>query len=183
MILAHVSLITGSSPSNFFWREDADKGILLVHIFLFLKGRYIGENIRLVYDVMSKLKKLGKRGLIVLLDFEKAFDSLEWGYIFKVLRAYNFENDFIKWVKLHYNDPCSCVINNRFFSQQFLLERGCRQGDPLSPYLFILPIEPLVMDIKSNNNIKGIKIENDQCKSGNMQMILFWKETILCKNV
>ena len=113
---------------------------------------------------MSKLKKLGKRGLIPLIDFEKAFDSLEWGYIFKVLRAYNFGNDFIKWIKLLYNDPCSCVINTGFFSQQFLLERGRRQGDPLSPYLFILAIEPLAIDIKSSNNIKGIKIENAQCK-------------------
>ena len=82
------------------------------------------------------------------------------------MRAYNFGNDFIKWIKLLYNDSCSCVINNGFFSQQFLLERGCRQGDPLSPYLFILAIEPLAIDIKSNNNIKGIKIENDQCKIG-----------------
>ena len=130
----------------------------------FLKGRYIGENIQLVYDVMSKLKKLGKRGLIILIDFEKAFDSLEWGYIFKVLRVRNFGKDFITWIKLLYNDPCSCVINSGFFSQQFLPERGCRQGDRLSPYLFILAIEPLVMDIISHNNIKGIKIENDQCK-------------------
>ena len=94
----------------------------------FLKGRYIGENIWLVYDVMSKLKKSAKRGSIVLIDFEKAFASLEWGYIIKVLRVYNFGNDFIKWIKLLYNDPCSCVINNEVFSQQFLLERGCRQG-------------------------------------------------------
>ena len=89
---------------------------------------FIGENIRLVYDVMSKLKKLGKRGLIVLMDFEKAFDSLEWGYIFKVLRAYNFGIDLKKWTKLLYNDPCSYVINNGLFSQQFLLKRGCRHG-------------------------------------------------------
>ena len=115
---------------------------------------------------MGKRKKLGKRTLIVLIDFEKALDSLELGYIFKVFRAYNFGNDFIKWIKLLYNDPCSCVINNEFFSQQFPLERGCRQRDPLSPYLFIWGIEPLVMDIKSNNIIKGIKIENDQCKIG-----------------
>ena len=76
---------------------------------------FIGENIRLVYDVMSKLKKLGKRGLIVLMDFE-------------VLRAYNFGIDLKKWTKLLYNDPCSYVINNGLFSQQFLLKRGCRQG-------------------------------------------------------
>ena len=115
---------------------------------------------------MSELTRKGKKGLILLIDFEKAFDSLEWGYIFKVLKAYNFGKDFIKWIKVLYNDPCSCVINNGFFSQQFLLERGCRQGDPLSPYIFILAIEPLAMDIKNNNNIRGIKIKKAECKIG-----------------
>ena len=44
----------------------------------FLKDRYIGENIRLVYDIISILKKKGKEGLILPIDFEKAFDSIEW---------------------------------------------------------------------------------------------------------
>ena len=44
----------------------------------FQKDRYIGENIRLVYDIISILKKKGKEGLILLIDFEKAFDFIEW---------------------------------------------------------------------------------------------------------
>ena len=56
----------------------------------FLKGRFIGKNTRLVYDLISYLEKKGKAGLLLLVDFEKAFDSLEWSFIHKVLQKYNF---------------------------------------------------------------------------------------------
>ena len=132
----------------------------------FLKDRYIGENIRLVFDIMFELHKVKKKGLLLLLDFEKAFDSLEWNYINKVLKEYNFGDDFTRWVKTLYNKANSCVINNGFFSEFFELKRGCRQGDPLSPYLFILAIEPLAIEIKENKVIKGITINDVTYKIG-----------------
>ena len=65
-----------------------------------------------------------------------------------------------------YNKANTCVINNGFFSEFFELKRGCRQGDPLSPYIFILAIEPLAMEIKGNKAIKGITINNIIYKIG-----------------
>ena len=82
----------------------------------FLKNRYIGENIHLVYDIMSELNIRQRKGLILLLDFEKAFDSLEWHYIKKVMQKYNFFETFINWFKTVYSGACSCVINNGMFS-------------------------------------------------------------------
>ena len=73
----------------------------------FLQGRYIGENVRLVFDMMSELSHLKKKGLILLLDFEKAFDSLEWSYITEVLKHYNFGEGFIRWFKTLYNKSSS----------------------------------------------------------------------------
>ena len=87
----------------------------------FLKDRYIGENIRLVYDIMLELEVQKKKGLIILLDFEKAFDSLEWKYINKVLQRYNFGTNFIRWFNTLYNNSCSCVTNNGYFSEFFQL--------------------------------------------------------------
>ncbi len=128
----------------------------------FLAERYIGENTRLVYDVMQHLAEKNKKGLIMLIDFEKAFDSLEWNYIEKVLMAYNFGDEFRKWCAILYRDSQSCVINGGHFSKFFNLERGCRQGDPLSPYIFILAAEPLAMSIKNSDRIKGIKIKTGE---------------------
>ena len=61
----------------------------------FLKNRYIGENIRSVYDIMEYLDKKKLGGMLLLIDFEKAFDSIEWDYIDRVLEAYiTLENNF-----------------------------------------------------------------------------------------
>ena len=56
----------------------------------FVKGRYIGENIRLIADVMEQTRKLNLPGILVSLDFQKAFDTLEWSCIRHVLKLYNF---------------------------------------------------------------------------------------------
>ena len=131
----------------------------------FLKDRYIGENVGLVYDIMSTLKISGSKGLLLLLDFEKAFDSLEWSYIKNILQAYNVWKDFIPWFNLLYSGAISCAINNGHFTEFFKLERGCRQGD-LSPYIFILAFEPLARMIALDSEIKGITLKGREFKLG-----------------
>ena len=97
----------------------------------FLKKRYIGENTRLVYDIIASLDNQRGNEIILLADFEKAFDTLEWDYIKTVLKTYNFGPNFIKWFTILYNGACSCVINNGTLSTMFDLERGC-----ISIYLY-----------------------------------------------
>ena len=66
---------------------------------------------------------------------------------------------------MFYNNLSSCVLNNGFFSSPFQLERGVRQGDPLSPYLFLICIEIMAISIRTNENIEGIKIGEDETRS------------------
>lgn len=132
----------------------------------FLKERFIGENTRLVLDIMQHLEEQRRSGMILLADFEKAFHSIEWPYLSKLLNTYNFGASFCKWFSTLYNRVESCLINNGHFSSFFELDRGCRQGDPLSPYIFILAIEPLAMTLKNNKNIKGIKLGETKYKVG-----------------
>ena len=70
----------------------------------FISGRYIGQNIRLLSDIMefSDCKKI--QGILLLVDFEKAFDTLEWSFILKTLDAFNFGDNFKKWVSVLYNN-------------------------------------------------------------------------------
>ena len=77
-------------------------------------------------------------GLLLAIDFEKAFDSLDWTFLNKALSAFNFGQSFIKWVNTFYSNIQSCVMNNGFSSVHFDVMRGVRQGDPLSSYLFII---------------------------------------------
>ena len=131
----------------------------------FIKGRYIGENIRLLFEIIDKAEEENKPGLIFFSDFEKAFDSIDHSYMKKCLKHFNFGNSFIKWVELFYSDAKGCVTNNGFLSNFFSIKRGVRQGCPLSPYLFIICIELLSHKIKSSQDIKGIYIMNKEFKS------------------
>ena len=128
----------------------------------FINGRYIGENIILIYDIMTYTEQHGIPGLVILIDFEKAFDSLSWSFIHKVLDIFNFKISIKNWIKTFYNNSLSCVIQNGILSECFKLERGCRQGDPLSPYIFILCAEILAIIIRNSNNINGIRIDGEQ---------------------
>ena len=103
-------------------------------------------------------------GLMVALDFEKAFDSLNWSFLLKALKSFNFGESFIKWVTVLYSNISSCVLNNGFSTQIFQVHRGVRQGDPLSAYLFIIALELLLIKIRNDKDIKGIMIDNKEIK-------------------
>ena len=130
----------------------------------FISGRYIGENIRLIYDILFETKQHNMPGLLLSIDFKQAFDSISWKFIHKVLDYYNFGPSFKKWIKLFQTNVESCIIQNGFISECFYLERGCRQGDPISPYIFILCVEILSLMIRNDENVKGIKINGKEYK-------------------
>ena len=104
----------------------------------FLKGRYIGECTRLIFDLIEKLEEDDIPVLLVLLAFEKAFDTVEWSFLYQTLQFFGFGESFCSWIKTFYNDIMSYIIDNGHCSDYFKLGRVGRQGVPLSPYLFIL---------------------------------------------
>ena len=130
----------------------------------FIKGRYIGENIRLLFDLIEQTEENDIPGLLFFTDFEKAFDSISHKYLVDTLKFFNFGPSFIKWIEVFYNDATSCISNNGYLSNFFKIKRGVRQGCPLSPYLFILGIELLSYAVKTHEGIKGLNICNEEVK-------------------
>ena len=130
----------------------------------FLKGRNIGNNIRLIMDVLEYTEFNHIPGAILLLDIEKAFDSVSHDFLFTVLKHFNFGNNFINWVRMLYSDRKSYVINNGFLTNPIQMNNGIFQGCPISPYLFLLVIETAALAIRQNKNIKGIPIEDYDLK-------------------
>ena len=130
----------------------------------YIKGRYIGENVRIIEDMMIYTSKNKIPGFIVLIDYEKAFDMVEWDFLFNSLKAFNFGEVFIKWIRLLYNRISSCTTNNGFLSQNFQLSRGIRQGCPISALLFVLVAEILSIKLRSDINVKGISVGNIEYK-------------------
>ena len=104
----------------------------------FLKNKFIGENIRLGDSVINYANIKQIPGLLLFIDFEKAFDSLEWSFIEKTLNYYNFGSSLVAWIKLFYTDISSCVQNNGWIFDFLSLSHGVRQGCPLSPYLYFV---------------------------------------------
>ncbi len=127
----------------------------------FVKGRYIGQSIRTLLDVAEHCEINDVPALMVSLDIEKAFDSVRWPFLCEILERRGIGPRFLKWIALLYGNSRSCVINNGHLTRNFTLQKGVRQGDPLSPFLFILAIEVLSDAIRLNNEISGITINED----------------------
>ena len=85
----------------------------------YVKGRFIGEAIRSIFDIIDFTAKENIPGLLLFIDFQKTFDSVEWEFLIESLKKLNFGRDFLQWVKTFYNNIKSRVINSGISSNFF----------------------------------------------------------------
>ena len=77
---------------------------------------------------------------MISVDFEKAFDAISWEYISKILKIFNFSEKTISIIKSLQKNSKSKILQSGHLSETIFGGRGCRQGDPISPYLFVLAV-------------------------------------------
>ena len=90
------------------------------------------------------------------------FDSISWPFIYQTLDFWGFEECIKSWITLFYKNIKSRVIVNGKISSSFDRHRGCRQGDPLSLYIFLLCVDILSAHVRKNKSIKGISVQSKE---------------------
>ncbi len=108
----------------------------------FIKGRNASDNMRRLLHILVFADSHPTPCAVFSLDAEQAFDRLEWNYMWAVLQCFGFGEHFVSMIKTLYHSPAASVITGNIISPSFPLQRGTRQGCPLSPLLFCLSLEP-----------------------------------------
>ena len=140
----------------------------------YVNNRFISESGRLISDVLEITNSLDIEGILMTVDIEKAFDSINHSFLMCVLKISGFGNDFRKWMQILMKNPESCVINGGKITPYFKLERGTRQGKPISAYLFIIALEVIFSLIKANPDIDGLQFFSHTFYTLLMQMTLLF---------
>ncbi len=104
----------------------------------FVEGRNILDNIFMAQEALGWAEESEQDLVLLLLDFEKAFHRIEWGFLFTALSKLGFNDTWVRWVGSLYQSASSAIKVNGVVGPHFQLARSVRQGCPLAPYLFIL---------------------------------------------
>jgi hypothetical protein len=101
------------------------------------------DSVILVHEVIHSLKTTCTPGMLIKLDLSKDFDRLSWQYMHSLLLAFGFNEDWIAWIMKLTSSTFFSILVNGIPSWPFSPSRGIRQGDPLSPFLFVIMAEGL----------------------------------------
>jgi len=151
----------------------------------FIKDRQILNGILAANKVVDEAKKCKKELILFKVDFEKAYDSIDWNYLDEVMVKMGFPTLWRKWIKECIGTATTSVLVNGSLTDEFSLGRGLRQGDPLLPFLFLLAAEGfhvLMQSLSQNNLFTGYKVgRNDLVVVSHLQFAddtLMWGEKL-----
>lgn len=130
----------------------------------FIKGRLISNNIIVGFEAMHWLRqcKRGSAGYaIAKLDISKAYDKVEWNYLRAILTTMKFPSRLVDLIMMCVSTAKFSFVVNGLVYSNITPARGLRQGDPLSPFLFVLcaqGLSSMLVDLEKRNFFKGIHI-------------------------
>jgi len=127
----------------------------------FIEGRGLVDSVVMANEVIEDIRRRGRRGLCLKVDFEKAYDSVSWNFLYDMLRRLGFHHVWIKWIRGCMESSTVSVLVNGSPTEEFKPSRGLRQGDPMAPFLFIIVAEGLaglVRQAMKANLLLGVKV-------------------------
>lgn len=133
----------------------------------FIKGRKASNIIRLIDDVIEHMNNENKPGILLALDYTRAFDSISKEFMLWAFRKFGFGENFTHWVKVLTNETESSINYLGWISEPFPIETGIRQGCPFSPMAFILGLEILAIKIRNDPSIHGLRLPRSQIETNN----------------
>ena len=144
----------------------------------FLSRRGLLDNVLVVNEVLDDLKRRKKSGVIVKLDFEKAYDSVSWEFLFYMMRILGFCGKWIQWIRACLESATISVLVNGSPTKEFKPSRGLRQGDPIAPFLFLVVAQGLAGLVKQATRKKlftGLKVGH---KKVDVNLLQFADDTL-----
>jgi hypothetical protein len=140
----------------------------------YVEGRQIMDSVILAHEVIHSLKSTKTPGMLIKLDLSKAFDRVSWQYLRAILNSFGFDQHWVNWILNLTSSAFFSILVNGVPSRPFSPSRGIRQGDPLSPFLFVLMAEGLGCYIKSvvlEGSLKGLPLHNIQPAPSHSQFV------------
>jgi len=144
----------------------------------FIEGRGLLDSVVLVNEVIDEVRRIKGKCTIIKVDFEKAYDSVNWEFLLYMMARLGFCDKWIKWIRGCLESSTISVLVNGSPTEQFSPTKGLRQGDPLAPFLFLIVVEGLagvVRQAEYKGLLEGIKVGKKQIP---INMLQFADDTI-----
>jgi hypothetical protein len=158
-----------------FWQRCLQTGCvqLLVNYVIsdsqsaFIRGRLILDGILVANEIVDEAHRCKKELILFKVDFEKAYDSIDWSYLDEVMLKMGFPTPWWKWIKECIGTTSVSVLVNGSPTDEFFLRWGLRQGDPFSPFLFLLAAE-------------GFHVLMESCHQIIFSLVIGWELFLIC---
>ncbi|CAI5948882.1 unnamed protein product [Closterium sp. NIES-65] len=112
----------------------------------FLPGRRLADGVSLIADIVDAAKCKNADWYLLLVDFQKAFDSVSREYLFGTIKRMGFPRKFVRWCEGLHAGSTTRLLLNGWLGEPVAVKKGVRQGCPLAPYLFLCAVEPLCQE-------------------------------------
>ena len=145
----------------------------------FMRGRNVLEGVVILHETIHELHRKNQSGVILKIDFEKAYDKVKWNFLLQSLRMKGFSSKWIEWIKSFISGGSVAININDEVGPYFQTKKGVRQGDPLSPILFNIVSDMLTLFInraKAEDQLSGVV---PHLIEGGLSILQYVDDTIL----